>query len=184
MIAISPGRIDWASALVRRPIRATPVTRTAAGCRDRASRRFTAWPSRNRARRPGEILHELEARRVRCPRRRWNHDPGPAGEQVGRRRLVARLLPAGHRMAAHEPQARSFRAGHDGRLRARHVSHDSALRKRVAERARKQGVEVELRIWPDMIHVWHAFADMLPEGQQAVDEMAAFLEARLAWSPT
>jgi phosphinothricin tripeptide acetyl hydrolase len=55
---------------------------------------------------------------------------------------------------------------------------------RVAERAREVGVAVELRVWPDMIHVWHAFAELLPEGQQAVDEMAAFLEARLDWSPT
>jgi hypothetical protein len=31
-----------------------------------------------------------------------------------------------------------------------------------------------------MIHVWHAFAPILPEGQQAVDEMAAFLEKQLA----
>ena len=51
---------------------------------------------------------------------------------------------------------------------------------RVAERARKAGVTVELRVWPDMIHVWHAFAQILPEGQQAVDEMAAFFEKRLA----
>lgn len=51
---------------------------------------------------------------------------------------------------------------------------------RVADRARAAGVETELRIWPQMFHVWHAFADILPEGQQAVDEMAAFLEARLA----
>jgi acetyl esterase/lipase len=51
---------------------------------------------------------------------------------------------------------------------------------RVVERARKAGVEADLRVWQDMIHVWHAFADLLPEGQQAVDEMAAFLEGRLA----
>jgi epsilon-lactone hydrolase len=51
---------------------------------------------------------------------------------------------------------------------------------RVAERARAAGVAVELRVWQDMIHVWHAFAPILPEGQQAVDEMAAFLETRLS----
>jgi len=51
---------------------------------------------------------------------------------------------------------------------------------RVAERARAAGVEAELRVWPDMFHVWHAFADILPEGREAVDEMAAFLEKRLA----
>jgi epsilon-lactone hydrolase len=51
---------------------------------------------------------------------------------------------------------------------------------RVAERARRAGVDAELRVWPEMIHVWHAFADLLPEGREAVDEMAAFLEKRLA----
>ena len=51
---------------------------------------------------------------------------------------------------------------------------------RVAERALEAGVEAELRVWPDMIHVWHAFADLLPEGREAVDEMAVFLEKRFA----
>jgi acetyl esterase/lipase len=51
---------------------------------------------------------------------------------------------------------------------------------RVAERARAAGVEAELRVWQDMFHVWHAFAEILPEGQQAMDEMAAFFEKRLA----
>ena len=35
-------------------------------------------------------------------------------------------------------------------------------------------------LWQDMIHVWYAFADILPEGQQAVEEMAVFLEKHLA----
>jgi hypothetical protein len=30
-----------------------------------------------------------------------------------------------------------------------------------------------------MIHVWHAFAGILPEGQRAVEETAVFLEKRL-----
>jgi monoterpene epsilon-lactone hydrolase len=50
---------------------------------------------------------------------------------------------------------------------------------RLAERARDVGVEVELEVWDDMIHVWHAFADMLPEGEQAVQGIAEFLEKRL-----
>lgn len=51
---------------------------------------------------------------------------------------------------------------------------------RLAERARRAGTRAELRVWQDMIHVWHAFAEILPEGQEAVDEMAVFLEERLA----
>jgi len=49
-----------------------------------------------------------------------------------------------------------------------------------AERARAAGVDVELDVWEDMIHVWHAFADLLPEARDAIDQIAAFLAARLA----
>jgi acetyl esterase/lipase len=48
-----------------------------------------------------------------------------------------------------------------------------------AERARAAGVDVELDVWKDMIHVWHAFADLLPEARDAIDRIAAFLAARL-----
>jgi len=50
---------------------------------------------------------------------------------------------------------------------------------RLADRAREAGVEVELRVWQDMFHVWHVFAEILPEGEQAVQEMADFLEKHL-----
>lgn len=50
---------------------------------------------------------------------------------------------------------------------------------RLAENARDAGVEVELEVWDDMIHVWHAFADALPEGVQAIEGIAGFLEKRL-----
>jgi phosphinothricin tripeptide acetyl hydrolase len=48
-----------------------------------------------------------------------------------------------------------------------------------AERARAAGVEVELDVWDDMIHVWHAFADLLPEAREAIDGIAAYLAKRL-----
>ena len=50
---------------------------------------------------------------------------------------------------------------------------------RLAERARKAGVEVELEAWPEMIHVWHAFAAMLPEGREAIERIGAHLAKRL-----
>jgi len=50
---------------------------------------------------------------------------------------------------------------------------------RLAESARDVGVDVELEVWDDMIHVWHAFADALPEGVQAIEGIAGFLEKRL-----
>jgi acetyl esterase/lipase len=51
---------------------------------------------------------------------------------------------------------------------------------RIAERARKAGVDVTLDVWDDMIHVFQAFAPMLAEGQQAIDEIGEYLRAR--WS--
>ena len=50
---------------------------------------------------------------------------------------------------------------------------------RLAERARRAGVEVELEIWPEMIHVWHAFAAMVPEGREAIERIGAHLAKRL-----
>ena len=51
---------------------------------------------------------------------------------------------------------------------------------RVAERARSAGVNVELETWPEMIHVWHVFAKLLPEGQQAIDKIGKFVIAHTA----
>jgi monoterpene epsilon-lactone hydrolase len=45
--------------------------------------------------------------------------------------------------------------------------------------AKKAGVDSTLEEWPDMIHVWHTFAGMLPEGQQAVDRVGAFIKEHL-----
>ena len=49
---------------------------------------------------------------------------------------------------------------------------------RVAERAKAAGVDVQLEVWDDMIHVWHVFAKLLPEGQQAIDKIGKFVIAR------
>jgi len=48
---------------------------------------------------------------------------------------------------------------------------------RVAERAKAAGVKVELEVWDDMVHVWHVFAKLLPEGQQAIDKIGTFVIA-------
>jgi acetyl esterase/lipase len=47
--------------------------------------------------------------------------------------------------------------------------------RRFAARAERAGVRVTLEVWEDMIHVWHAFAMVLPEGQQAIDRIGAFV---------
>jgi acetyl esterase/lipase len=49
---------------------------------------------------------------------------------------------------------------------------------RLAERARAAGVQVTLDVWEDMIHVWQLFAAMLPEGQQAIERLGAFIRER------
>ena len=49
---------------------------------------------------------------------------------------------------------------------------------RLAERARKAGVETKLEVWDDMIHVWHAFASILPEAQSAIDKIGTFVRER------
>ena len=51
---------------------------------------------------------------------------------------------------------------------------------RLAERARSAGVRVVLEPWEDMIHVWHFFASVLPEGQQALDRVGEFIRERVA----
>jgi epsilon-lactone hydrolase len=50
---------------------------------------------------------------------------------------------------------------------------------RLAERAKAAGVDVTLEIWDHMIHVWQSFADLLPEGRQAIERIGAYVEARL-----
>jgi acetyl esterase/lipase len=46
---------------------------------------------------------------------------------------------------------------------------------RLADHARAAGVDVTLEPWEDMIHMWHSFAAMLPEGQQAIDRIGEFI---------
>ena len=46
---------------------------------------------------------------------------------------------------------------------------------RLAEKAESAGVDVTLEQWEEMIHVWHGFASILPEGQQAIDRIGEFV---------
>jgi epsilon-lactone hydrolase len=48
---------------------------------------------------------------------------------------------------------------------------------RVAKRAKAAGVEVELEIWEDMVHVWQIYAKLLPAGQEAIDKIGRFIFA-------
>jgi len=51
---------------------------------------------------------------------------------------------------------------------------------RLAERARKAGVTVTYEPAENMIHVWHLFASMLDEGQQAIDRIGEFVQKQAA----
>jgi acetyl esterase/lipase len=50
---------------------------------------------------------------------------------------------------------------------------------RLAAAAGAAGVEVTLRVWPRMVHVWHSFGFMLGAGRRATAEAGAFLAAHL-----
>ena len=50
---------------------------------------------------------------------------------------------------------------------------------RLAERASKAGVETTLEVWPEMIHVWHTFAAILPEGREAIARIGEFVRMHL-----
>ena len=51
---------------------------------------------------------------------------------------------------------------------------------RLAQRAIAAGVETAFEPWPDMIHVWHLFAPILDEGQQAIERMGKFIQDKTA----
>lgn len=50
----------------------------------------------------------------------------------------------------------------------------------LAERAAAAGVDVELSVVPEMIHVWHVFAGMVPESDVALAVMGRWIGARLS----
>ena len=48
-----------------------------------------------------------------------------------------------------------------------------------AKDAEAAGVDVQLEVWDDMLHVWQTFADMLPEGRQALADIGKYVEGRI-----
>jgi acetyl esterase/lipase len=49
---------------------------------------------------------------------------------------------------------------------------------RLAAKAKAAGVDTTLSIYPEMPHVWHAFAPFLPEANAAIDEIGAWVRKR------
>jgi acetyl esterase/lipase len=50
---------------------------------------------------------------------------------------------------------------------------------RMATRAREAGIDVTYSCWDRMFHVWHAFAPRLSEAVEAIDQISAWVDARV-----
>jgi monoterpene epsilon-lactone hydrolase len=48
----------------------------------------------------------------------------------------------------------------------------------LAEKAKSAGVDVSLKIWDGMWHVWHALGELIPESKTAFEETNQFVRAR------
>ncbi|MHA1194339.1 MAG: alpha/beta hydrolase [Promethearchaeota archaeon] len=51
---------------------------------------------------------------------------------------------------------------------------------RFAEKAKKAGVDVKLEVFDDMIHVFQAFADWAPEGQDGIDKIGTYIQEKMS----
>ncbi|WP_455836216.1 alpha/beta hydrolase fold domain-containing protein [Pseudarthrobacter siccitolerans] len=67
---------------------------------------------------------------------------------------------------------------------SREVLRDDS--RNLAAKLRREGVHVEYKEYADMVHVWPLFASFLPQGQQALEEIGAFVRAQVSnqLSPT
>jgi acetyl esterase/lipase len=54
---------------------------------------------------------------------------------------------------------------------------------RFAERAKAHGVPVDIEVWEGMVHVWHYYAEWIPEAREALRGIAQFFAAHLDASP-
>ena len=50
---------------------------------------------------------------------------------------------------------------------------------RLAKKARSDGIQVKLEVWPGMFHVFQSHEPLLPEGQEAIDHIADFMRSSL-----
>ncbi|MGB0931719.1 MAG: alpha/beta hydrolase [Chitinophagales bacterium] len=46
---------------------------------------------------------------------------------------------------------------------------------KLAEKAKQDGLEVTLEVWESMLHVWHFFADYVPESRKAIRKVAEYI---------
>jgi acetyl esterase/lipase len=48
----------------------------------------------------------------------------------------------------------------------------------LAEKAKADGAQVELKIWDGMFHVWHVLGNLIPESRMAFEEIGQFVRAQ------
>lgn len=49
----------------------------------------------------------------------------------------------------------------------------------LAERARADGVDVTLKVWDGMWHVWQALGELIPENKKTFEEIGEFVSVHL-----
>jgi len=49
----------------------------------------------------------------------------------------------------------------------------------IAHKARREGVDITLQVWPEMTHVWHWFATVLDEGAEAIEDIGKYIKGKL-----
>lgn len=50
---------------------------------------------------------------------------------------------------------------------------------RLEKKAKADGVDVTLEVWPEMIHVWHFFGQVVPEGREATERIGAWIREKI-----
>jgi acetyl esterase/lipase len=51
---------------------------------------------------------------------------------------------------------------------------------RIVDQAQAAGVDATLEVWPEMIHVWHAFVGVVPESATAIERVGEYLRRHIA----
>ena len=106
---------------------------------------------------------------------------GPAVEKLAR--IPSPLLwwgtVFGIRMLPTSPMASPLRGSlHSLPPTLIHVSDSELLHEnaqRYVAKAQQAGSPVEIKTWPDMVHVWHMFTPLLPEAEEAFENIGEFL---------
>lgn len=50
---------------------------------------------------------------------------------------------------------------------------------RLVEKAQEAGVEITIKVWKGMFHIWHMMERFMPEAKQAMNELCTFIQHRL-----